>query len=143
MTDSPISIKQEINASIDKVWKAITDKNQMIKWYFENIPDFKPTVGFETRFNIHHNGKDYLHIWKVTDVIPIQKIVYNWKYEGYTGDSFVIWELNTEDNKTILKFSHHGQSSFPQDNPDFKRENCTQGWIYFIQERLKHFLDLN
>lgn len=143
MTDNPIIIKQEFNATIDNVWKAITDKNQMIIWYFENIPDFKPTVGFETSFNIHHHGKDYVHLWKVTDVIPMVKIVYSWKYEGYTGDSFVVWDLTSNDNKTILRLSHHGQSSFPQDNPDFTRESCAQGWIYFIQERLKEFLDKN
>jgi uncharacterized protein YndB with AHSA1/START domain len=143
MTDNPILVKQEFNSTIEKVWKAITDKDQMIKWYFENIPDFKPIIGFETNFNIHHNDKDYLHLWKVTDVIPLQRIVYNWKYKGYAGDSFVVWELTTNDNKTILKFSHHGQSSFPQDNPDFTRESCIKGWNTFIQERLKDFLDKN
>lgn len=141
MTDNPIVITQEFNASIDKVWTAITNKDQMIKWFFEMIPDFEPIVGFETSFNLHHNGNDYLHLWKVIEVIPKQKIVYSWKYGGHMGDSFVVWELTANSNKTFLNFSHHGQNSFPQDNPDFTRESCVQGWTFFIHERLKEYLN--
>jgi len=50
------------------VWKAITDKDQMKQWYFDTIDDFKPEVGFQTQFKVRNGNKDYLHIWKVTEV---------------------------------------------------------------------------
>ncbi|ANH80485.1 hypothetical protein A8C56_05305 [Niabella ginsenosidivorans] len=141
-TDDPISITQELNAPVNKVWSAITSRAEMIQWYFEMIPAFEPIVGFETSFNVHTpDNKDYLHLWKVTEVIPQRRIVYNWKYKGSPGSSFVVWELTASDNKTILEFSHHGQSSFPKDNPDFARESCVKGWEYFISQRLKKFLE--
>lgn len=143
-TVDPIVITQEFNVPVNRVWDAITNKEEMIKWYFEMIPAFEPVVGFETSFNvITPENKNYLHVWKVTEVIPMKKIVYNWKYKGYTGDSFVVWELTSNNNKTILNFSCHGANSFPQDNPDFTRESCTNGWIYFINQRLKEFLEKN
>ena len=30
---------------------------------------------------------------------------------------------------------------FPEDIPEFSRESCNKGWEYFIQNRLKVFLD--
>lgn len=145
MEDNPIIITQVLNTSVDKVWSAITNREQMIQWYFEMIPAFEPVVGFETSFNVHTpDNKDYLHLWKVTEVIPKRKIVYTWKYGGYTGDSFVVWELTADgNNKTILHFSHYGQSSFSQENSDFARESCVKGWMFFIHERLKAFLEKN
>lgn len=44
--DEPIIVEQTFNTTIDSVWKAITEIKQMRQWYFENIPTFKPEVGF-------------------------------------------------------------------------------------------------
>ena len=52
----------------------------MRKWYFENIPSFKPEVGFKTQFNVQSQHRNFLHIWKVTEVVPKKMITYNWKY---------------------------------------------------------------
>ena len=142
MTDNPIVITQEFNTTVDRVWTAITNRDEMIQWYFEMIPAFEPTVGFETSFNVRTpDNKDYLHLWKVTEVMPKQKIVYSWKYGGYSGDSFAVWKLKANADKIMLHFSHHGISTFPQDNPDFERESCVKGWTYFIHERLKTYLE--
>jgi len=140
MQNEPIIVEQTYNASLNRVWKAITDSSQMRQWFFENIASFKAEVGFETQFNVQPHEKNYLHIWKVTEVLIEKKIVYNWKYGGYPGNSFVIWELSSEDNLTKRRLTHQGQDSFPQDNPDFKRERCIEGWKYFICKRLKEFL---
>ncbi len=91
--DEPIIVEQTFNASVEKVWKAITEIDQMLKWYFDNIPDFKTEVGFQTEFNIENEGRKFLHIWKVTEVVPMKRIAYGWKFEGYAGDSFVVFDL--------------------------------------------------
>jgi len=138
---NPVIVEQTYNATIYKVWNAITNENQMKKWYFDTMNSFKPEVGFETEFNVQSNGIDYLHIWKVTDVITEKKITYNWKFGGYPGESNVTFELSKENNLTKLKLTTLGIESFPQDNPDFTRESWTEGWINFIQVRLKEYLD--
>lgn len=141
MQNEPIIVEQTYNTSIDRVWKAITDSGQMRKWFFANIDSFKAEVGFETEFNVQANDKNYLHLWKITEVQVQKKIIYNWKYGGYSGNSYVIWELSSENNFTKLKLTHEGQETFPQDNPDFRRESCIEGWKYFICQRLKEFLE--
>ena len=49
MKSEPFVIKRTFNAPIERVWKAIKDKNDMKQWYFD-IPEFKPQVGFEFQF---------------------------------------------------------------------------------------------
>ena len=138
---TPLVVEQVYDASLSKVWKAITDETQMREWYFETMTTFKPLVGFETEFNVPSNDKDYLHIWKVTEVIPEESISYNWKFGGYSGESLVTFELSKADKMTKLKLTETGIESFPQDNPDFTRESWTEGWNYFICDRLKEFLE--
>jgi uncharacterized protein YndB with AHSA1/START domain len=69
MKTEPLIIERTFNAPISKVWKAITDKNEMKKWYFV-LKEFKAEVGFE--FQIL-GGKDpehpYVHLCKVTEVV--------------------------------------------------------------------------
>lgn len=140
MNTETIVIEQTYNASIETVWNAITDEDQMRKWFFEQMTEFQPEVGFETEFNVHHEGTDYLHQWKVTEVVPMRRISYTWSYGGFPGDSLVTWELSGASAGTKLLFTHTGRETI-QGDPIFSRENCEAGWKYFIHESLKAFLD--
>ncbi|UCH82786.1 MAG: SRPBCC domain-containing protein [Candidatus Latescibacterota bacterium] len=139
-SDGPIIVEQAFDASIDDVWRAITDIDVMRQWYFENIPSFEPEVGFKTQFNVHSGGRDFMHMWEVTAVDPGRMITYNWRYPDYPGDSFVVWELSEQDNITTLKLTVDVREDFPEDIPEFKRESCVEGWSYFIRGCLKEFL---
>ncbi len=111
----------------------------MIKRFIENLPDFKPEVGFKTKFNVQAPSRDFMHLWEVVEVIPNKKIVTNWKYEGLNGDSFVTFQLSEEGNRTKLIVSAKVIKDFNDSIPEFKRESCLEGWNYFIGERLKDF----
>jgi len=142
-TDSPIVVEQIINTSKEKIWEAITNVELMRQWFFDNIKSFKPAVGFKTKFKVQSEDRIFTHLWEVTEVDLQQKIVYNWKYEEYPGDSFVTFQL-IEDNKSVnLVLTTEVVEDFPQDIPEFKRESCIGGWNYFIKERLKQFLEGN
>lgn len=141
MEGNPIVVEQTFDASIDEVWNAIVHVDQMRQWFFETISDFEPEVGFETQFNVHVEGQDYLHLWKVTEVTPGRKITYNWRYRGYPGNSFVTWELSEVADGTKLTLTHEGIESFPQDNPIFSRQAGEEGWSYFLNQSLKAFLE--
>ena len=140
-TDDPVIVEQIFNSSIDKVWKAITELNQMTQWFFENIPSFKPEVGFETRFDVHVEDKTFPHLWKITEVIPMKKITYNWRYEGYLGDAYVTFELFELNGQTKLKLTYKVVVSFSEDIPEFSRKMAIEGWSYFIKASLKEYLD--
>jgi len=141
--EEPIIVEQTFNTSIDTVWNAITKIDQMRQWYFDSIPSFKPEVGFETHFNVQSQDRNFLHMWKVTEVVSMKKITYNWKYEGYAGDSFVLFELFEENNSTKLRLTHQVTVSFPEDIPEFLRESGVEGWTFFIKKGLKDFLKKN
>lgn len=136
-----VVLEQTFNASVEKVWKAITNRDDMAQWYF-NMDEFEPEVGFKTQFNVHHDGRDYLHIWKVTEVISLKKISYEWRLWEYPGNSLLTMELEANGDKTKLKLTHEKLETFkPGIYPDMARENFVAGWTRFIGTALKEFLE--
>jgi len=139
--EAPVVVEQDFGQSTSAVWNAITDVDEMRKWYFDNIPDFKAEVGFNTQFLVESGGRRFVHLWEVTEVETTSKVVYNWKFEGYPGDSCVSFEVSGDDESSRLRVTAEVQESFPQDIPEFTRESCVGGWTYFVQQRLKAYLD--
>ena len=136
----PIVVEQSFKSSLQTVWNAITELDQMRLWFFENIESFIPEVGFETQFNVESEQRDFLHIWKLTEVDPLKKIRYLWKYGGFSGESFVSFELSEQNKHTVLQLICEGLENFPNDIPEFTRDSCIAGWNYFIKDRLRIYL---
>jgi uncharacterized protein YndB with AHSA1/START domain len=140
MKDEPVIFEKIFHAPITSVWKAITDRDAMKQWYFE-LPEFKPEVGFEFQFSGGTEENTYLHICKVTEVIPPKKIAYTWRYDGYPGNSLVTWELFEEGSNTRLKLTHSGLGTFPQHVKDFARNNFAEGWKEIVGTLLMKYLE--
>lgn len=136
----PIIVEKTYAASVDRVWSAITNKDEMKKWYFD-LNEFKPEVGFEFQFyGVGHEGEKYLHFCKVTEVIPKKKLTYTWEYDNFEGESSVSFELFAEGDKTKLKLTHRGLGSFPKNKKDFARESFSGGWNELINVSLEKYL---
>jgi uncharacterized protein YndB with AHSA1/START domain len=143
MNDEPVVIEHTFNAPVEKLWAAITEINQMKQWYMREIETFEPELGYQTQFTVHEGDKDYLHIWKITEVVPFEKISYEWKFGGYPGNSLVTFWLNTENNKTKLILTHEKLKSFHPDlNPELSKENFMHGWKNIISS-LKKYIENN
>jgi uncharacterized protein YndB with AHSA1/START domain len=113
----------------------------MKKWYFE-LPAFEPVIGFKFQFyGQGHKGEQYLHLCKVTEVVPGKKISYTWSYDKYEGISEVSFELFAEGDKTRLKLTHEGLETFPANNPDFAKQSFSDGWTMLIGTLLKDFVE--
>jgi uncharacterized protein YndB with AHSA1/START domain len=140
MKQEPFVIERVYNAPVDRVWKAITDKAQMKEWYFD-ISDFKAEPGFEFQFTGGPDDRTYVHLCKIKEVVPGRKLSYSWRYEGYEGDSLVTFELFAEGSGTRVKLTHEGLETFPQNNPDFARNNFEMGWHEIIGSLLKNFVE--
>ena len=134
-----VVIERTFNAPIAKVWRAITDVDQMRAWYFD-LKEFKPEVGFEFEFSVEHEGMTYHHLCRVTEVIPQKKIAYTWRYKGAPGDSLVTLELFAEDDNTRVKLTHTGIETFPK-TPAYARKNFESGWTAIIGTELKQFVE--
>ncbi|HEY4197670.1 MAG TPA: SRPBCC domain-containing protein [Mucilaginibacter sp.] len=140
MKAEPFVIERTLNAPSEKVWKAITDKDQMKQWYFD-LAEFKPEVGFEFTFVGGSEEKSYVHLCKITEVVPGKKLQYSWRYDEYPGKSFVTFELFPEGNQTKLKLTHEGLETFPTDNKDFARSSFEAGWNYIIGKSIVEFFE--
>ncbi len=140
-TDPPIVVDQTYKSPRDRVWKALTDVDEMRRWYFENIPDFRPEVGFRTKFLVTNEGREFPHLWKITAADPGKKIAYDWRFEGYTGHGHVVFDLQDQGAATKLTLTMTVREDFPDDVPEFRRESCIGGWDYFLKERLTKYLE--
>ena len=136
----PIIVEQIFDLPVDNVWRAITELEQMKKWYFQNIDSFEPKVGFATQFTVQIEDRIFPHLWQVTEVIPMRKISYQWQFEGYPGRGISTFELTEEGKQTKLKLTFTTSENFPSDIPEFKRESGVAGWNHFIKESLKEHL---
>ena len=139
---TPIVIEKTYNAPVEKVWKAITDKNEMKQWYFD-IPEFKAEPGFEFQFyGEGKTGEKFLHLCKITDVVKNKKLRHSWRYDGYEGNSFVTFELFDEGGKTRLKLTHEGIETFPKTaTDDFAKKDFEEGWTHIITISLSDYVD--
>lgn len=142
METKPLIVERTYNAPIQKVWKAITDRDQMKEWYFE-LEEFKAEKGFKFQFTGGDENEQYLHECEVLFVDPPHKLSYSWAYpEHNSGYSVVTWELFEEGElKTRLRLSHEGLDSFPKNNPNFAIASFTEGWNSILGDSLKKFVE--
>lgn len=141
MKKENVVVERTFNAPIDKVWRAITDKDEMKSWYFQ-LEDFKPKVGFKFDFTGGpEDGPQYLHLCEVTEVIEGKKLTHSWRYDNYPGNSFVTWELFDKGEQTLLRLTHTGLETFEGIGPDFVRTSFVGGWTYFMHTALKNYLE--
>lgn len=138
--EAPVIVEQIFQVSKNLIWDAITNIEKMKLWFFEDIEGFKPEIGFQTKFNVISEQRNFMHCWEIIQVEPLQKITYHWNYEGYKGDSLVHFELFTQENNTLLRVTTEVIEDFNGVIPEFKRESCVGGWDYFIKDRLKNYI---
>ncbi|HEY4150539.1 MAG TPA: SRPBCC domain-containing protein [Chitinophagaceae bacterium] len=139
MKGEPLVVEYTYDAPAASIWQAITDKTKMKQWYFD-IPEFKAEPGSRFQFHAGNEGKEYLHLCEVKEVIPGKKLSYSWKYKDQPGDSLVSFELFPEGDKTRVKLLHTGLESFP-DQPDFRKSSFQEGWTYILGTSLKKFVE--
>jgi len=141
MKTEALILERTYHAPISKVWRAITNRDQMVQWYFD-LKEFKPEVGFEFQFEAGDKGDMFLHKCVVTAVEEGRKIAYTWSYpELSDGISEVTFELFEEGDHTRLKLTHTGLESFPQDHPSFARTSFNAGWTHILGISLKEFVE--
>lgn len=143
MSNQNVIVERVFDADIKLVWKALTEKELMKEWYIE-VEEFKTEVGFKFEFWGGEKGdKQWRHLCEITEVIPEKKLTYSWKYKGYSGMSYVTFELFKETNGTKLKLTHSGIDSFPSNIPELAIHNFENGWNLAINASLKEFLEKN
>ncbi len=137
--EEPVTVRKEFNAPLSRVWRALTEKNEMKQWYFD-LEEFKPEPGFVFEFTAGSEKRRWPHRCKVIEVITGRKLTYTWEYPGYEGRSYVVWEIFEEAGKTVLVLRHYGLDTFPADVPELARTNFADGWNSIIGQALPAFI---
>lgn len=141
MSGKNVVVERVFAADSHLVWRVLTEKDLMKQWYFD-LAEFRPEVGFKFEFLAGDlNGKQWNHLCEITEVVSEVKLVHTWTYEGYSGVSYVTWELFAEDENTRLKLTHSGIETFPADVPELAIHNFEMGWDDIINNSLSKFLE--
>ena len=136
----PIIVERVLSVSPDTVWQAITEPEQMRQWFFDNIPDFEPRVGFSTWFDVDSGQRIFPHVWIILEAVPGERIVYDWRYDGYDGVSRLTMALAPEGpDRTRFRIVHETLEPFDNTIPEFQSDSCRTGWNYFM-DRLAGYL---
>jgi uncharacterized protein YndB with AHSA1/START domain len=128
-----------IKAPTNKIWQAITDKNQMKGWYFD-ISDFELNSG--STFNFFESGgkNEYHHRCIIHEVVPNKKFSHTWTHPSHSkGESTVTWLLNETRNGTEVTLTHDGLENFADAGLAFAPENYQMGWDG-LMVMLKNFI---
>jgi uncharacterized protein YndB with AHSA1/START domain len=140
-----IRLEKVYNAPLESVWKAITEKEQLRKWYFDFSEDWKLVPGHQFEWYAGPpDGNKWLHRGKMIEIITNKKLVHTWEYPGYKGISTITWELSPVDaNTTRLNFTHEFTEPFDETVEALRRGNFVQGWNHIINTGLAGFLKTN
>ena len=140
-SDKPIVLKYQFDRPIEQVWEALTEHTEMLHWFFENIPEFKPEIGFKTVFEVQSDTRKFVHRWEIIEVKPYTCIAYRWNYDDHEGDSIVWFRLSENEGLVLLQLEVEIIEDFSDDIPEFRRQSCIGGWNYFLGGRLKEYLN--
>jgi len=127
----------------EKVWRYLTDADLVSQWLMKN--DFKPVVGHKFQFHskpLPKMGWDGIVYCEVLEIIPHQKLVYNWKGGPRPGvielDTVLTWTLSADGDGTRLVLEHSGFKGFKNMISSLFME---RGWKKGIPRRLAKLLN--
>lgn len=136
-----VVVKQKVNAPVEKVWSALTDKAQMKEWYFD-IPDFVAEPHTEFAFYGGSESDNYHHHCEVLEVIPNEKLKHTWSYPEISKEKTLVrWELEKDGDGTMVTLTHKGLENFDHLGKDFEVESFNQGWNEIVGQSLKEFVE--
>ncbi len=126
---SSLLISRTYPASVERVFKAWTDANQLGQWFaptddYTTKASVDLQVGHEYRIAITHKGGNVHTILGTYRVIePPSKLVYTWRWEGGpTADTLVTVDFAPEGEATKVTITHE-QFTNTED-----RDKHNEGW---------------
>ena len=140
METDPVIKEVTLNVSVEKVWRAITDKEEMKGWYF-TIGEFRAEPGFQFKMYGEKKGVKFPISCTIKEVQPMEKLSYTWSYDDFPAETLVTFELTRKGKQTELRLTHQGLENIPPEHIDASKQNHIDGWDFIIGTSLKQYLE--
>lgn len=106
-----IMVEAYYSHSPERVWRALTDPDELEAWLMEN--DFEPRVGHRFQFRDEPKpGWDGVVDCKVLKVEEPRRLSYSWRGDEEREPTVVTFTLEPRDGGTRLQLEHTGFSGF-------------------------------
>lgn len=140
---SSLVVSRTYPASVERVFKAWTDANQLGQWFAPN-DDYTTKanvdlrVGHEYRIAITHKGGNVHNVVGTYRLIePPRKLIYTWRWEGAPADTLVTVDFLPEGDTTKVTITHE-QFLSTED-----RDRHNEGWKGCVERLDRKLASLN
>ena len=132
-----IEKKVTINAPAARVWKALTEKNELKEWMLMPTT-FEPVVGKEFTFKSepmeNWDGNIYC---KVVEVDVNKKLIYTWNAEFINAETLVTILISEKNETTEVTLIHTGWEKLPIESRSQRIDAHNKGWDLRVVKNLK------
>jgi len=141
MSTEPVIKETLINAPVSKVWKALTEKEQIAKWLMPS-PDFELKAGVTFHMTGRSKDVEYPHTCTITEITPEKRFAYTWAVDGKLEGTLVTYELEDDNGSTKLTMTHSGWENATIITEGTYRNDYNNGWESVIPG-LKKYVEEN
>lgn len=129
-----IEITKQIDAPPERVFRALTEANELARW-FASSAESDPRTGGEyvLRFEFEDESRNHTYAGRYEDVTPNERVRYPWN--GRFGETTVEFALRPSGSGTELILVHSGWSEEAAES----RQLHEQGWGFFL-DNLERYL---
>jgi uncharacterized protein YndB with AHSA1/START domain len=120
-----------IEAPIAHVWNAISNAEEISKWFIK--ADFKAEPGYHYTFTASEEHNCTQITGEVKEATPYS-LIYTWVVQNTTTETTVKWKLEEKNGGTHLHLEHSGISSYPGDSAAAMFTSFDSGWTNCISE---------
>jgi uncharacterized protein YndB with AHSA1/START domain len=135
----PIEKDVILEADADRVWKALTNKDELSRWMMMPT-NFNPKVGAKFYFQANPNEEWTDKVTgKVKELDKNKKLSFTWNSDQLRNETLVTFTLSEKENKTELKLIHSGWEE-NEDDKNEMRNLYNEGWGQRLFENLKELV---
>jgi uncharacterized protein YndB with AHSA1/START domain len=122
-----IEITKQIGAPPERVFRALTDADEIARWFASSAEADARTGGdYVLRFEFDDESQNHTYSGQYEQVTPGERVRYPWN--GAFGETTVEFTLRPSDGGTDVRLVHGGWS----DEAAETRERHDQGWRFFL-----------